>query len=112
NKRLHAFVDLEGIELTIWPGPEIGADSVGFDPLVALNDNGADGRRLSIGRSWRERHHAATQRTAPEDKAGEAQPSNKPPPKFHPRAPPRLCAPISPTRSLARQAPRRANSEP
>src|SRR5262249_10365003 len=49
NERLHAFVDLEGVQLTAWSRPEIGADGVGLDPLVALDDDRADGERLSIG---------------------------------------------------------------
>src|SRR5262249_4108200 len=32
NEGLHAFVDLEGIQLAAWSRPEIGADGVGLDP--------------------------------------------------------------------------------
>jgi hypothetical protein len=70
--------------LPIWPRAEIGAEGVGLDPLIALHNDGADGWRLSIGRACGERHDATTQYTSPEDKAGEAKPSNKPLTKFHP----------------------------
>src|SRR5215468_4725894 len=59
NKRLHAFVDLEGVKLATRSWPEVGADGVRLDPLVALNNDGAD--RLGIGRACRERHDATTQ---------------------------------------------------
>ena len=42
-KRLHAFVDLEGVKLAAGSRPEIGADGVGLDPLVALDHDRADG---------------------------------------------------------------------
>src|SRR5262245_5045261 len=36
-KRLHALVDLECVEPAARPGLEVGADGIGFDPLVALH---------------------------------------------------------------------------
>ena len=48
-KRLDAFIDLEGIKPAAWTRPEIGTDRIGFDPLVALDDDGVDGERLRIG---------------------------------------------------------------
>src|SRR6266566_785202 len=64
---------------------EIRADGLGLDPLIALNDDGADG--LGIGGACGERYDATTQYSSGEDKAGEAKPSNKPSTKFHPHAP-------------------------
>src|SRR5258708_8758681 len=61
---------------------EIRADGLGLDPLIALNDDGADG--LGIGGACGERYDATTQYSSGEDKAGEAKPSNKPSTKFHP----------------------------
>src|SRR5262249_38174638 len=88
NKRLDTLIDLEGVEMAGRSRPEVGADGVGLDPLVALDDDGADRRRLSIGGPCRERHDPTTQKNRPKDEAGEAQPLNNPPTKFHPpRAP-------------------------
>src|SRR5258708_23551868 len=61
---------------------EIRADGLGLDPLIALNDDGADG--LGIGGACGERYDATTQYSSGEAKAGEAKPSNKPSTKFHP----------------------------
>ena len=55
-ERLHAFVDLECVEAAARSRPEVGADGLGLDPLVALDDDGTDRRRLSIGDACRERH--------------------------------------------------------
>ncbi len=60
-ERLHAFVDLKCVEAAARPGPEIGADGVGFDPLIAFDHDRADSRRLRIGHARRERQ----QRRAP-----------------------------------------------
>src|SRR5260370_40268153 len=86
---------------------EIRADGLGLDPLIALNDDGADG--LGIGGACGGRYDATTQYSSGEDKAGEAKPSNKPSTKFHPpRAPyPPLSAPKPPVPHQKGRSPER-----
>jgi hypothetical protein len=91
-ERLHAFIDLECIESAARARPEIGPDGVGFDALIALDDDGIDGRRLCIGDAYRERHDTRTRQHTPEHKAGNAQPSYKPSTKCH--SPHALCRPL------------------
>src|SRR5215475_1787673 len=50
-----------------WNRPEIGADRIGFDPLIALHNDGADGRGLRIGNACRERHDTRTRQHTPEN---------------------------------------------
>ena len=91
KKRLHAFVDLEGVKLAVGSRAEIRADGVSLHPLVPLNHDRTDGGCLRIGSGCRERHHTYTQRKPPEGEARDAQPANKPPTKFHSHA---LCRPL------------------
>ena len=94
NKRLDAFIDLESVKLAVRSRPEVGADSVSLDPLVALNHDRVDGLRMG---SWcRKRHHSDTQRNPPESEARDAQPANKPLTKFHSPRP--LSSPLGASR--------------
>ena len=90
-ERLQALVDLEGVEPAARSGPEIGADGLGLDPLVALHDDRADALRLRIGSARRERHDTPHPTQSPEDEASDAKPSNHATHQSHsPRA---LCRP-------------------
>src|SRR6266404_9521971 len=89
---------------------EIRADGLGLDPLIALNDDGADG--LGIGGPCGERYDATTKYSSGEDKAGEAKPSNKPPTKFHSQRGPLVQRVIRPRADIMRAFGRRLPSFP
>ena len=84
-ERLDAFVDLERIEPAAGAGPEIGADGVGFDTLVALDHDRTDRDALGVRDPGAKRQETCAQRHTSEDQAKNAQSSNKPHSEFHPR---------------------------
>jgi hypothetical protein len=67
--------------MSVRAGVEIRTDGIGLNSPIALDDNGID--RLRVRRRRTKRHDVRAQKSAPEDKAQDAQASTNQPTKTH-----------------------------
>ena len=102
-QRLHAFVDLEGVEPAARAGPEIGANGIGLDPPVALDDDRVDGRLAHRRAAPCTTTRRRTDNTPPRTKPANASPRISRTPSLMPHAPfvvPSVAARSGPTRKV------------